>query len=87
MEKNKGEKIIFHANSNENKSEIAMLISDGNITRDMQRYHMIKIQIAKKTLHFKNALYLYKLHIQIGEILGEVGRSIIAFGSFSYLSQ
>ena len=34
MEKNKGEK-ISHADSNENKSEIAMLISDGNIARDM----------------------------------------------------
>ena len=68
MEKNKGEKMISHANSNENKSEIAMLISDGNITRDMQRYHMIKIQIAKKTLHFKNTLYLYVTHQNRGDI-------------------
>ena len=75
MEKNKGEKMIPQANSNENKSEIDMLISDGNIARDMQMYHMVKIQIAQKTLHFKNVLYLYKLPIKRGELLGKVDRS------------
>ena len=38
-------------------------------------YHMVKIQIAQKTLHFKNVLYLYKLPIKRGELLGKVDRS------------
>ena len=42
-----------------------MLISDGNITRDKERYHiMIKFQIARKILHFKNVPYLYNLCIK-----------------------
>lgn len=42
-----------------------MLISDGNITRDKERYHiMIKLQIARKILHFKNVSYLYNLCIK-----------------------
>lgn len=46
---------------------------------------MIKIQIAKKTLHFKNT-HISLCYIKIGEILGKVGRSIIAFGSFIMLA-
>lgn len=65
-----------------------MLISDKNVYRDKEIHHiMIRIQVAKKTLQFKNVSCLCNLCNKNRTILlGKIDKSPIALGILPYFS-